>query len=355
VNAPLTLITGGAGFVGTNLAKRLLARGQPVRILDSLARAGSERNLDWLAEHCGDALEFVRADVRDYAAVAQAMDGVAHVVHLAAQVAVTSSLLDPRSDFEVNALGTLNVLEAARACRQPPTLLFTSTNKVYGALPDISLQADGGRYLPDPPLREHGIAEDRPLDFHSPYGCSKGSGDQYVLDYARSFCLNTVVLRMSCIYGPHQNGNEDQGWVAHFMRCALENRAITIYGDGMQVRDLLFVEDLVDAFELARARIDTIAGRAFNIGGGPLNAVGVLELLDLIEQLTHTDLRVTFDEWRVGDQRYYVSDTRRFGSATGWSPQTGVREGLAALRDWLQQTGPARELHVPRASLAVHS
>src|SRR4051812_48675684 len=185
VNAPLTLITGGAGFVGTNLAKRLLARERPVRILDSLARAGSERNLGWLADHYGDALEFVRADVRDYGAVAQAMDGVAHVVHLAAQVAVTSSLLEPRTDFEVNALGTLNVLEAARVCRQPPSLLFPSTNKVYGALPDISLPPDGGRYLPDPPLREHGIAEDRSLDFHSPYGCSKGSGDQYVLDYAR--------------------------------------------------------------------------------------------------------------------------------------------------------------------------
>ncbi len=338
MNAASTLITGGAGFVGANLAQRLLARGQPVRVFDSLARAGSECNIDWLAEHGGGRLEFICADVRDRAALGEAMSGVDHVVHLAAQVAVTSSLLDPFADFEANALGTLNVLEAARKCAQPPSLIFTSTNKVYGALADIELRPDGKRYLPvEERIRERGIGEDRPLDFHSPYGCSKGAADQYVLDYARSFGLRTVVLRMSCIYGPRQHGNEDQGWVAHFMRCALESRNITIYGDGMQVRDLLFVEDLVDAFERCRSRIDGLAGRAFNIGGGVANSIGVLELLGLIEELTHSDLRIGFDDWRVGDQRYYVSDTERFRTSSGWRPQTPIPHGLAALCEWLQR------------------
>ena len=332
-----TLITGGAGFVGTNLAKHLLARDQSVCILDSLARAGSEQNIEWLCAHFGRRLQFVRADVRDRDALSAAIADVDHVVHLAAQVAVTSSLVNPLLDFEANALGTLNVLEAARSCAQPPSLVFTSTNKVYGALADIALEANNNRYLPvEERVRERGISEDRPLDFHSPYGCSKGAADQYVLDYSRSFGLRTVVLRMSCIYGPHQHGNEDQGWVAHFMRCALDGRDVTIYGDGMQVRDVLFVEDLVEAFERCRAGIDVVAGRAFNIGGGVTNSVAVLELLESIEQLTGCDLRIGFEDWRVGDQRYYVSDTARLRAATGWRPRTPVPQGLSALCEWLQ-------------------
>jgi CDP-paratose 2-epimerase len=356
VSAPLTLIVGGAGFIGTNLAKRLLAREQPVRIFDSLARPGSERNIDWLADRYADGLQFVCADVRDQLALADAMTDVGHVVHLAAQVAVTSSLLDPRKDFEANALGTLNVLEAARACAEPPSLVFTSTNKVYGALADLELQPQDNRYLPaDERLRRRGVSEDRSLDFHSPYGCSKGAAEQYVLDYSRSFGLRTVVLRMSCIYGPHQHGNEDQGWVAHFMRCALEDRDVTIYGDGMQVRDLLFVEDLVDAFEHCRARIDALAGRAFNMGGGAANAVAVLELLDLIERLTGAELRISFEDWRIGDQRYYVSDTERFRAATGWRPRTGVAQGLTALCEWLRRPQHAPEAIVRSAtSVAAH-
>jgi CDP-paratose 2-epimerase len=356
VSPQLTLITGGAGFVGTNLAKHLLGRDQPVRIFDSLARAGSEQNIEWLTERFGKRLEFVCADVRDRGALRDAMSGIDHVAHLAAQVAVTSSLLDPYVDFATNALGTLNVLEAARSLARPPSLVFTSTNKVYGALADLDLQAQHNRYLPvDESVRQRGIAEDRPLDFHSPYGCSKGSADQYVLDYSRSFGLRTVVLRMSCIYGPHQHGNEDQGWVAHFMRCALEDRDITIYGDGMQVRDVLFVEDLVDALERCRAGIDVLAGHAFNIGGGVGNSVAVLELLELIEQLTRNDLRIGFDEWRVGDQRYYVSDTERFRAVTGWRPRTPVQQGLSALCEWLKgsQHAPAATLRTTPA-MAVH-
>lgn len=357
MSAARTLIVGGAGFVGTNLAKQLLADDRPVRIFDSLARAGSERNIDWLVDRYGNRVQFVCADVRDRAALVEAMAGMEHVVHLAAQVAVTSSLIDPLVDFESNALGTLNVLEAARSLARPPSLVFTSTNKVYGALDDIELRAEGRRYLPaNERIRRRGIDEDRPLDFHSPYGCSKGAADQYVLDYSRSFGLRTVVLRMSCIYGPHQHGNEDQGWVAHFMRCALEGREVTIYGDGMQVRDLLFVEDLVAALESCRTRIDVLAGRAFNIGGGVANSVAVLELLEQIERLTHSDLRMGFDGWRVGDQRYYVSDTERFRAATGWRPRTAVPQGLAALCEWLRRSRPMADAPVRSGahSVAAH-
>ena len=339
MSASSTLITGGAGFVGINLAEHLMARGEQVRILDSLARSGSEHNIEWLLNRYGNRPQFVHADVRDRAALTNAMHGVDHVVHLAAQVAVTSSLLDPRADFEANALGTLNVLEAARACAAPPSLTFTSTNKVYGALSDLALRVEGKRYVPQVEgVRERGVSEERSLDFHSPYGCSKGAAEQYVLDYARSFGLRTVVLRMSCIYGPHQHGNEDQGWVAHFARCALADRDITVYGDGMQVRDLLFVEDLVDAFIRAREQIDALRGRAFNIGGGADNAVSVLEVLEQIEQLTGRRLRIEFDAWRLGDQRYYVSDIGRFSDATGWRPRMGVQPGVAALCEWLAQS-----------------
>jgi CDP-paratose 2-epimerase len=344
VSAPLTLITGGAGFVGTNLAEHLLERGEQVRILDSLARSGSECNIEWLLNRSGNRPQFVRADVRDQAALAGAMAGVDHVVHLAAQVAVTSSLLEPRADFEANALGTLNVLEAARACARPPSITFTSTNKVYGALSDVALRVQGRRYLPeDERIRERGVSEQRPLDFHSPYGCSKGAADQYVLDYSRSFGLRTVVLRMSCIYGPHQHGNEDQGWVAHFARSALADRDITVYGDGMQVRDLLFVEDLIEALVRARDCIEALSGNAFNIGGGVDNAASVIEVLEQIEQLTGCRLRVEFDAWRLGDQRYYVSDIGRFSSATGWRPRTGPQQGVAALCEWLAQSRPAAD------------
>jgi CDP-paratose 2-epimerase len=263
---------------------------------------------------------------------------VDHVVHLAAQVAVTSSLEDPRIDFEVNAGGTMNVLEAVRLTSRPPSLAFCSTNKVYGALPDVRLDAFPRRYQPaDAIVRSRGVDETRPLDFHSPYGCSKGAADQYVLDYARSFGLRATVLRMSCIYGPHQHGNEDQGWVAHFMRCALDASPVTVYGDGRQVRDILFVDDLVDALECARAQIDTVQGRAFNMGGGPANTISLLELLDHIERVHGDRLPTSYAGWRVGDQRYYVSCTESFADATGWKAATDVESGLERLHDWLRE------------------
>lgn len=332
------LITGGAGFVGTNLAARLLANGERVRIFDSLVRSGVEENIAWLQDRYPDSVDFVQADVRNASALNAAMEGVEHVVHLAAQVAVTRSLLNPTFDFDVNATGTLNVLEAARRSPQPPSLLFTSTNKVYGELADLRVQVDGDRYMPlDQGVRARGVDELRCLDFHSPYGCSKGAAEQYVLDYSRSFGLRTTVFRMSCIYGPHQHGNEDQGWVAHMARSAMAGQPITIYGDGKQVRDVLFVEDLVDAFALARRNIGKLSGRAFNIGGGPGNTVSLLELIRRLEELLERRVELSFDAWRVGDQRYYVSDTGKFAVATGWRAQTSVERGLQALCDWFRR------------------
>lgn len=351
------LITGGAGFVGTNLAQHLMREGASVRILDSLSRPGSEQNAQWLAERFPKRFEFQQADVRDRDAVRAAVEGVQHVFHLAAQVAVTTSLLEPCMDFDVNAQGTLNVLEAARGCARPPSIAFSSTNKVYGTLPDVALRAGEKRYVPlDGRVRARGVDESRSLDFHSPYGCSKGAAEQYVLDYSRSFGLRTVVLRMSCIYGPHQHGNEDQGWVAHFMRRALADEPVRVYGDGRQVRDVLFVEDLVHAFECARAHVEALSGRAFNVGGGVENTSSILELIEEIERLTGRRMHVVYDTWRVGDQRYYVSDVTRYAHATGWRPRIGIGQGLAALHAWLASTPaagpparPARE-GPPRAA-----
>lgn len=332
------LVTGGSGFVGTNLVAKLLDDGHHVRVLDSLTRSGSASNLRWLRDTYGDAIEFTQGDVRDPDAVLRAMDGIDHVYHLAAQVAVTTSLRDPRSDFEVNAFGTLNVLEAARAQVTQPSIVFASTNKVYGALPLLEVRSAGTRYVPlDEHARMSGVGEATQLDFHGPYGCSKGAADQYVLDYARSFGLRAVVLRMSCVYGPHQHGNEDQGWVAHFARRVIAGEPLTIYGDGLQVRDVLHVEDLVAAFECARLSAGVLRGRAFNIGGGSANTVSVLELVDHLERIVGSRPRISHEPWRTGDQRYYVSDTSRFRSLVPWRPRTSVLDGLVALCAWLDR------------------
>ena len=340
---PVALVTGGAGFVGTNLAHRLALEGRRVRVLDNLARAGVERNLRWLRSCHGDRLEVELADVRDRLAVRCALEGVGEVFHFAAQVAVTTSLDDPVEDFDVNLGGTLMLLEELRRLPHPPPLVFTSTNKVYGALPDLRLRRSGGRWEPvDPEIRERGLDERRRLDFCTPYGCSKGAADQYVLDYAKSYGLPAVVFRMSCIYGPHQHGNEDQGWVAHFLLRTLAGEPITIYGDGAQVRDILFADDLVEALLLARDGASELAGRAFNMGGGPENAVSLTEVLELIEEAADVQPRLQFAPERTGDQRYYVADTERFGAATGWRPLVGVEEGIAALAQWMGGVAPAR-------------
>ncbi len=344
------VIFGGAGFIGSNVADHYLSEGRQVLVFDNISRAGVERNLRWLKSRHGSLLNVEVADIRDEQAVRRAVRNADQVFHFAAQVAVTTSLEGPVHDFEVNARGTLNVLEALRTMEEPASLIFTSTNKVYGGLPDLELIQDGRRYMPrDEATRSHGISERCPLDFESPYGCSKGAADQYVLDYGRSFGLRTAVFRMSCIYGPRQFGTEDQGWVAHFLIRALAGQPITLYGDGMQVRDILFVEDLVRAMRLAQTNIEQLRGQAFNIGGGPERTVSLLELLELISRHTGGSPEIRFEDWRTGDQRYYVSDTRKFQAATGWAPRVGVEQGVARLLQWLE------ELATASAEVAVHA
>jgi CDP-paratose 2-epimerase len=340
------LVTGGAGFVGTNVADRLLRDGRRVRVLDDLSRPGVERNLRRLEREHGDMLDVDVADVRDADVVRSAMRGASDVFHFAAQVAVTTSIDEPVHDAGVNLQGTLNVLEAARLATRPPTLLFTSTNKVYGGLGDVRTATRGTRHEPRDDGLRRGIGEDRPLSFCTPYGCSKGAADQYVVDYGATYRLPTVVLRMSCIYGPNQCGNEDQGWVAHFLMRAMDDLPITIYGDGKQVRDVLFVDDLVDAMLLACARIGDVAGQAFNIGGGAANAVSLLQVLSMIGELIGYEPDVEFGPWRQGDQRWYVSDTSRFEAATGWRPRTSPPEGLRRLHAWLSDSAADRELEL---------
>lgn len=330
------LITGGAGFIGTNLADRLAGDGVRVTILDSLARAGVEENLRWLKRKHGDLVRVEVGDVRDVFAVRRAMTAAERVFHLAAQVAVTTSLAAPRDDLDINMQGTLNVLEEARRLETSPAIVFTSTNKVYGALQDIDLVRGAERYEPaDGRLRSTGISERQPLDFCSPYGCSKGAADQYVRDYARSFGLRTCVLRMSCIYGPHQRGTEDQGWVAHFLLRALRGEPVTVFGDGYQARDLLHVHDLVDALLAASANDSALTGRAFNMGGGPANASSVREVLTQAAELVGRDIDIRRVSWRVADQRYYVSDTAAFSTLTGWKATVPVTSGIASLFEWL--------------------
>ncbi|HBG07768.1 MAG: NAD-dependent dehydratase [Geobacteraceae bacterium GWC2_58_44] len=333
------LVTGGAGFIGTNLVKRLVEEGRRVIVYDNLSRQGVEKNLLWLRESCGDRLEVRIADIRNSVLLAEAVAEAQHVFHFAAQVAVTTSVENPAADFAVNALGAFSLLEAIRKAKHPPSLLFTSTNKVYGGIEGCSIRKNGSRYEPvDRELRENGLGEATQLDFLSPYGCSKGSADQYVLDFARSFGINAAVFRMSCIYGPHQYGTEDQGWVAHFAIRTLQNNPITLYGDGCQIRDLLFVEDLVDALCRARLIMPQIAGQAFNIGGGPQRSVSLWELLELLRSLHGGLPEISSDDWRTGDQKYYVSDTRKFHRATGWTARHSVEDGVKRLYGWLSDS-----------------
>jgi CDP-paratose 2-epimerase len=343
-----TLITGGAGFIGTNLADRLLREGKRVLVLDNLARPGVEQNLAWLEEHHPRRCSAMIGDLRDPLVLREVVRGADEVFHLAAQVAVTTSVTTPVDDCAVNLESTVRLLEELRALPEPPPLLFTSTNKVYGTLPDVQLVRERNRWEPaDAGLRVRGIDERRPLDFCTPYGCSKGAADQYVLDYAKTLGLRTVVFRMSCVYGTHQHGNEDQGWVAHFVLRALADEPLTIYGDGGQVRDVLFVSDVVEAMLLARERIEILAGQAFNIGGGPHNTISLLELLALVEEIHGESPPIIFDEERVGDQRWYVSDTSRFRRATGWAPTVGVRAGVDSLYHWLNRRGAGERLAAP--------
>jgi CDP-paratose 2-epimerase len=338
------VITGGAGFLGTNIAQALAQRGDAVLIFDNLSRLHVRENVSWLQRHHGDRLSMRVGDVRDADAVDDAVRGARAIIHLAAQVAVTTSVDDPVTDFEVNARGTLNVLEAVRRHAPQAAVLFASTNKVYGKLlPLEALFRDGLRYAPRDSRYASGVGENTPLSLYSPYGCSKGSADQYAIDYARIYGLKTAVFRMSCLYGPHQYGNEDQGWVAHFVISALRGEPISIYGDGYQVRDVLEVSDAVAAYLLALDVIGAVSGSVFNLGGGPDNTLSLRELLSAIERMEGRGPHASFHDWRPGDQPWYVSDTRAFTRATGWQARVNVEAGLRRLRDWLIQSSVVQQ------------
>ena len=329
------LITGGAGFIGSNYVSRLLSRNESVTIYDNLSRAGSRNNIEWLRnKHGKQSFRLIEADVRDSLSVRNAVANIDVIVHLAGQVAVTTSVSNPREDFEINALGTFNLLDAARECETPPVFLYASTNKVYGGMDDIQVALKNDRYqytyLPN------GISETQCLDFHSPYGCSKGAGDQYVRDYFRIFNIPSIVLRQSCIYGPRQFGIEDQGWLAWFIIAAVLGRDITIYGDGKQVRDVLYVEDLLDMYDLVINNIDVSAGKIYNVGGGPNNTISVWsEFKPILEKLLGSKITAEFKDWRPGDQKVYISDISKAQKNMGWIPKHDVHIGIEKLYNWV--------------------
>jgi CDP-paratose 2-epimerase len=331
------LITGGAGFIGSNYASRLIARGERVIIYDNLSRIGAPLNLKWLRDTYGkNSFELVEGDVRDAQLITKSTRTADVIIHLAGQVAVTTSVVNPRDDFECNAVGTFNVMEAARLSSRQPIVIYASTNKVYGGMEEISVVEGekGYRYAE----LTHGVPESFPLDFHSPYGCSKGAGGQYVRDYSRIFALPTVVFRQSCIYGPRQFGIEDQGWIAWFMIAAVMGRPITIYGDGKQVRDILHIDDLLNGYDQAINRINVTAGQVYNIGGGPDNTISVWkEFGPLLEELVDHKITVSWDDWRSGDQRIYISDIRKAREELNWKPQISVEAGIRKLYSWVQR------------------
>lgn len=330
-------ITGGAGFIGCNAADRFLRQGDTVTIYDNLSRRGGRANIDWLhAGHGSERLTVIAGDIRHYEHLATAVaEGRPDIVlHLAGQVAVTQSVLDPREDFESNALGTFNMLEAIRHGAPAAAVLYASTNKVYGGMEHVGIVRSGERYAyADYP---YGIPESFPLDFHSPYGCSKGAGDQYMRDYARIYGLRTLVLRQSCIYGQRQFGVEDQGWVAHFVIATVLDRPIAIYGDGRQVRDVLHIDDLLDAYELSILRLDDLGGEVLNLGGGPDNTLAVWsEFGPLLAALAGRPIPVQYGSWRPGDQRVFVADIRRAEALLGWRPRVSPAEGVRRLYEWV--------------------
>jgi CDP-paratose 2-epimerase len=331
------LITGGCGFIGCNLADALAGRGSRVVAFDNLSRAGVRENAQWLKSRHGELVSVITGDVRESISVIEAVRACGAVLHLAAQVAVTGSLLDPVDDFETNARGTLNVLEAIRLHNPSAPMIFASTNKVYGRLvSDDQIEQVNQRHVPSDPQLGAGVTEQAPLDFYSPYGCSKGAADQYVRDYARVYGLHTAVLRMSCIYGPRQFGTEDQGWLAHFMLRSILGEPLTIFGDGLQVRDALHVSDAAKAWIAVLDNIEAVRGRVFNLGGGADNAISLLELIREIERMRGVAPSFGFDEWRPGDQPWYVSRIDAIGSAVGWKPQVPLHQGLRSLLDWLE-------------------
>lgn len=328
------LIIGGAGFIGSNVAKYFCQTDHHVTIYDNLSRTKTEHNLQNLQKKNKDKLNFIQGDIRTPHELPELIEQTDAIIHLAAQVAVTTSVLQPRLDFNINLLGTFNILEALRQSHKKPPLIYSSTNKVYGSLPNIPITEHATRYsFPEHPF---GISEKEPLDFHSPYGCSKGAADQYVHDYARIFGLKTVVLRQSCIYGQHQYGCEDQGWLAWFAIAATQNKPITIYGNGKQTRDVLYIDDLCTAFEATLMNIDKTTGEVYNIGGGSNNTLSLLELLELLEQKIGKKISIHYDQTRHGDQPIYISDIRKAQHHFGWMPKTIPQEGVQKLINWVR-------------------
>ncbi|MFH1915998.1 MAG: GDP-mannose 4,6-dehydratase [Nanoarchaeota archaeon] len=328
------LVIGGTGFIGSNAVASFLKDGWDVTVLDNLSRKGTKQNLEWLQKNYPN-VKFIKADIcTDQSLLDQAVEGKDAVLHLAAQVAVTTSVTDPRTDFEINALGTFNVLEAIRKSKARPIILYSSTNKVYGGMEDVEVIEKDGRYVYKDFI---GASEERILDFHSPYGCSKGAADQYVRDYARIYGLRTIVFRQSCIYGYRQFGIEDQGWVAWFTIAALLDKKLTIYGDGKQVRDVLFIDDLVQAYKLAIAHIATTSGQVYNIGGGPNFQMSLLELLKHLEKQLNKKIPYTYADWRPGDQKVFVCDIKKAKKDFGWEPKVGVEKGVSLLADWVKE------------------
>ena len=330
-------VTGGAGFIGSNYVHRLVSRGEQVTIFDNLSRGGAARNIAWLEETFGkDAYRLIVGDLRDADLVRESAKDADVFVHLAGQVAVTTSVINPRDDFEANALGTFNALEAARLSERNPVFIYSSTNKVYGGMDDVEIIEDATRWLYK--NLEYGCSEEQPLDFHSPYGCSKGTGDQYVRDYARIYGLRSIVFRQSCIYGPRQFGVEDQGWLAWMMIAAVTGKQITVYGDGKQVRDVLHVNDLLDAYDLAVEKIDEIKGEVYNVGGGTRNVLAIwAEFGPILERLMGRKIEVARDDWRPGDQRVFYADFRKAKRELGWEPKIDLEEGIELLFDWINK------------------
>jgi CDP-paratose 2-epimerase len=330
------LITGGAGFIGSNYAHRLIQRGEKVTVFDNLSRAGAPRNLAWLEETFGkDAFRLIVGDLRSADLLEESAKEVDVIVHLAGQVAVTTSVTNPRADFEANALGTFNALEAARLSQRDPIFVYASTNKVYGGMDDVRIVEEATRWLYAD--LEHGCSETQPLDFHSPYGVSKGAGDQYARDYSRIYGLRSVVFRQSCIYGPRQFGIEDQGWLAWMMIAAVTGRQITVYGDGKQVRDVLHVHDLLNAYDAAIEKIDVAKGQVYNVGGGRRNVMAIwAEFGPILEKLLGKKIEAAHEDWRPGDQRVFYADFRKAQRELGWEPKIDLEEGMELMFEWVK-------------------
>ena len=331
------LITGGAGFIGTNAVDYFASKNWKVIVLDNLSRQGSEDNLSWLESQNGYSIEFLQLDICDSQAIEKVLsdNNIDALIHLAGQVAVTESILNPKKDFEVNAVGTFNILEAMRKFSPETIMINASTNKVYGQLDHLKITQEQDRYQFESMFA--GVSEEMPLDFHSPYGCSKGAADIYVIDYARIYELKATTFRQSCIYGPRQFGSEDQGWISWFIHAALFEKTITIYGNGKQVRDILYIDDLIYAYDLAINKPNQIKGEAFNIGGGVRHSISLMELIKMLTKIMKKDILYQFAAVRPGDQKVYISNAEKIKNLLGWEPEVSVETGIKNTLEWTQE------------------